>query len=58
MLGYYAAYLVSPYELSWHLTYSSSRIVLQVLPLLAFLILSATSDMETVLGREPRLSLE
>ena len=58
LLGYYAAYLVSPYELSWHLTYSSNRIVLQVFPLLALLVLSATTDMETVLVRDPRMSSE
>jgi len=48
ILGYYAAYLVSPYDLAWHLTYSSTRIVLQVLPLLAFLILAATVDVGRV----------
>ena len=37
MLGYYGAYLVSPYDLAWHLSYSSTRIVLQMFPLLLFL---------------------
>jgi hypothetical protein len=57
-LGYYAAYLVSPYELSWHLNYSSTRIVLQIFPLLAFLVLSSTLTIEAVFGRNSRASTE
>jgi hypothetical protein len=58
VLGYYAAYLISPYELSWHLTYSSSRIVLQVFPLLAFIMLSATTNLETAFRETPLPSSE
>jgi hypothetical protein len=50
LLGYYAAYLVSPYELAWHLSYSSTRIVLQLFPLLLFLILCASREAEMVLA--------
>jgi hypothetical protein len=50
LLGYYAAYLVSPYELEWHLSYSSTRIVLQLFPLLLFLILFASREAEKVLS--------
>jgi len=50
LLGYYAAYLVSPYELEWHLSYSSTRIVLQLFPLLLFLTLCAVQVAEKVLS--------
>jgi hypothetical protein len=50
LLGYYAAYLVSPYELEWHLSYSSTRIVLQLFPLLLFLTLCAGREAEKVLS--------
>jgi hypothetical protein len=50
LLGYYAAYLVSPYELEWHLSYSSTRIVLQLFPLLLFLTLCASLEAEKVLS--------
>ena len=48
MLGAYAVYLITPYDLTWHLTYSIERIVLQVFPLLAFVILSATRLPESI----------
>jgi hypothetical protein len=50
LLGYYAAYLVSPYDLEWHLSYSSTRIVLQLFPLLLFLTLCASREAEKVLS--------
>ena len=55
VLGYYAAYLVSPYDLAWHLSYSSTRIVLQIFPLLLFLTLCASQEAEQVLApaRQP-----
>jgi hypothetical protein len=58
MLGYYAAYLVSPYDLGWHLSYSSTRIVLQVFPLLLFLTLCASLDAESLLPPGWRLAKE
>ncbi len=48
MLGTYAVYLITPYDLTWHLTYSIERIFLQVFPLLAFAILSATQSPESI----------
>ncbi|MFH1185821.1 MAG: hypothetical protein V1755_12415 [Chloroflexota bacterium] len=55
LLGYYAAYLVSPYDLAWHLSYSSGRVVLQLFPLLLFLTLCASLEAEYILapGRLP-----
>lgn len=53
MLGYYGAYLISPYDLTWHLSYSIQRIFLQVFPLMAFLILAAARGPETLFGKGP-----
>ena len=47
-LGYYAIYLITPYDLTWHLQYSIDRIFLQIFPLIAFLILSASRSPESV----------
>jgi hypothetical protein len=51
ILGYYAAYIITPYNLVWHLSFSATRIVLQMFPLLLFLALSATVPLESVLAR-------
>lgn len=48
LLGYYGAYLISPYDLEWHLSYSTTRLVLQVFPLALFLILCASVSVESV----------
>jgi hypothetical protein len=50
LLGYYAAFLITPYDLSWHLSYSTERLVLQIFPLLLFLILCASLPAEAVLS--------
>lgn len=50
LLGYYGAYLVSPYELSWHLSYSSTRVVLQIFPLVCLIVLCSTRPAEEVLA--------
>ena len=49
-LGYYVAYLITPYDLAWHLSFSTTRIVVQIFPLAVFLILAATRSVESVLG--------
>ena len=48
MLGYYGVYLITPYDLTWHLSFSVERIFLQIFPLLAFVILSAARTPETI----------
>jgi hypothetical protein len=60
LAGYYAAYLVSPYELAWHLSYSSTRIILQVFPLLLLLTLCASRVPEEILaaGGGPKTGVE
>lgn len=47
-LGYYAVYVITPYDLTWHLNYSIERIFLQVFPLIAFVILTATQTPESI----------
>jgi len=47
-LGYYAIYLITPYDLTWHLYYSIERIALQIFPLIVFLILTASRSPESV----------
>ena len=47
-LAYYAIYLITPYDLTWHLSYSIERIALQIFPLVAFLVLSASRSPESV----------
>lgn len=58
VLGYYAAYLISPYDLAWHLSYSSSRIVLQIFPLLLLLMLCASVNIENILTPSNRPTTE
>ena len=48
VLGYYAVYLITPYDLTWHLSYSIQRIALQIFPLLAFMILAASRAPESI----------
>jgi hypothetical protein len=52
LLGDYAVYLITPYDLTWHLTYSIERIALQIFPPIAFLVLCASRTPE-MLFRTP-----
>lgn len=52
MLGYYAVYVITPYDLTWHLTTSVERVFLQVFPLTAFAILNLTRTPESILGND------
>jgi hypothetical protein len=52
-LGYYAIYLITPYDLAWHLFYSIERIALQIFPLMAFLALAASRSPESVFDSTP-----
>ena len=51
MLGYYAIYVITPYDLKWHISLSIERIFLQVFPLAAFMILNAARSPETIFSR-------
>lgn len=48
LLGYAAVYLVTPYDLSWHLFTSQHRLIFHVIPLAIFLCFSVSGDPETV----------
>jgi Dolichyl-phosphate-mannose-protein mannosyltransferase len=48
--GDYGAFLLTPYNLTWHLSYSTDRLVLQVFPLFLFATLTAARPAESVLG--------
>jgi hypothetical protein len=47
-LGYYGSYLISPYDLKWHIGYSLGRLFLQAYPAIVFLVLTAVRTPETV----------
>jgi len=49
LLGDYGVYLITPYDLTWHLSYSIERIVLQIFPMIAFLILCASRVPEEIM---------
>jgi hypothetical protein len=46
VMGYYLAYLVSPYDLKWHIGYSLGRLFVQVYPAAVFTALAATRTPE------------
>jgi hypothetical protein len=50
MLGYYAVYVITPYDLQWHLGFSIFRIFLQVFPLIAFVVFSSARSLESIFG--------
>jgi hypothetical protein len=48
ILGYGFVYLITPYDLSWHLMTSQARLIFQVIPLAIFLCFSASMEPEKV----------
>ena len=56
LLGDYGVYLITPYDLTWHLSYSIERIVLQIFPVIAFLILCASRTPENIFDESPKSS--
>jgi hypothetical protein len=48
ILGYYVSYLISPYDLQWHISYSLNRLFVQIYPAIVFVILIASSPPETM----------
>jgi hypothetical protein len=53
MTGYFVIYLITPYDLSWHLTWSSDRLLLHLWPsfLLIYFIIVRTPD-EVLMSRQ------
>ena len=47
-LGYYGIFLITPYDLAWHLSYSAARLILQVFPVITFFVLAAAATPEAV----------
>jgi hypothetical protein len=48
IIGYYAFYLISPYELDWHLSSSIDRLFFHVYPTILFVTLAASQTPETI----------
>lgn len=46
--GYYLFYLISPYDLEWHVNYSLGRLFVQIYPAIIFVILNASQSPETI----------
>jgi hypothetical protein len=46
--GVYGIYLITPYDLTWHLDYSLHRVFIQMYPMITFLILCACRMPESV----------
>jgi hypothetical protein len=48
IIGYYVFYLISPYDLEWHLSYSLGRLFVHIYPSIVFVVLAASRTPETV----------
>jgi len=46
--GYYLFYLISPYDLNWHIAYSLNRLFVHAYPAVVFVVLAVTQPPETV----------
>lgn len=45
-IGYYLFYLISPYDLNWHIGYSLNRLFVHTYPAVVFIVLSASQTPE------------
>ncbi|MCA2002857.1 MAG: glycosyltransferase family 39 protein, partial [Chloroflexi bacterium] len=48
IIGYYLFYLISPYDLTWHIGYSLNRLFVHVYPATVFVVLAAAQNPEGV----------
>jgi len=48
IMGYYVFYLISPYDLKWHLAYSLGRLFVHIYPSIVFVVLVASQIPEKV----------
>jgi len=48
VMGYYGFYLISPYNLEWHVAYSLNRLFVHIYPATVFVVMAATQAPETV----------
>jgi hypothetical protein len=48
LIGYYLFYLISPYDLNWHIGYSLNRLFVHLYPAIVFVVLMAVRTPESV----------
>ena len=53
-IGYYLFYLISPYDLKWHIGYSLNRLFVHVYPAVVFVILTAVRTPEAIFSPETK----
>jgi len=53
VMGYYGFYLITPYDLKWHIGYSLNRLFVHIYPATVFVVLAATQTPETVFSSNP-----
>jgi hypothetical protein len=53
VMGYYLVYLISPYDLKWHIGFSLGRLFDQVYPAAVLAVLAATRTPETAFSSQP-----
>jgi hypothetical protein len=53
LIGYYLFYLISPYDLTWHIGYSLNRLFVHIYPATVFVVLAASQTPESVLVKRP-----
>jgi hypothetical protein len=46
VIGYYGSYLISPYDLQWHMSYSLTRLFVHIYPATVFVALAASQTPE------------
>jgi hypothetical protein len=52
LAGYYCVYLISPYDLQWHLDFSIGRLFVHLFPTFLFLVLNTSRTPEEILDRQ------
>jgi hypothetical protein len=58
LAGYYCIYLITPYDLTWHLRTSLNRLFIQLWPSVVFLFFVAIASPEEIMARSEESSLE
>jgi len=52
-IGYYLFYLISPYDLNWHIGFSINRLFVHAYPAVVFVVLSASQTPEVIFSSSP-----
>jgi len=53
LIGYYLFYLISPYDLTWHIGYSLNRLFVHLYPATVFVVLTTARTPESVFENKP-----